>query len=165
MIKLHESFAVPSDPRTVWSVISDPSTVVTCVPGASLGDQQEDGSLDASVAVRFGPVKVTFRGLVTLELDDAAMIGQISARGKDSQGGTRVTSSMAFAVGRGPESGATVAITGDVEISGKLAGMIESGASIVVNRMSREFADNLAKRCAEAAAEREDLVKSEGDAG
>src|SRR5438309_5886078 len=26
--------------------------------GASLGEQQEDGSFDASVAVRFGPVKV-----------------------------------------------------------------------------------------------------------
>jgi hypothetical protein len=47
-------------------------------------------------------------------------------------------------------SRSAVAIDGEVEISGKLAGMIESGASIVVGRMSREFAENLAKRCADA---------------
>ena len=152
MIDIHESFAVPSDPRTVWQVISDPEAVVGCVPGASLGEQQEDGSLDATVAVRFGPVKVTFHGRVTLDLDDASMVGHVAARGRDNQGGTRVTSTMTFAVKDQAESGSTVAIDGEVEISGKLAGLIESGASIVVNRMSNEFADKLARRCAGATA-------------
>src|SRR4029453_19096806 len=58
MMDIHESFGVPSEPRTLWGVIWDPRAVVGCVPGASLGDEQEDGSYDASVAVRFGPVKV-----------------------------------------------------------------------------------------------------------
>ena len=147
MIDIHESFGVPADPRTVWGVISDPRAVVGCVPGASLGEQQEDGSLDASVTVKFGPVKVSFLARVTLELDDAAMIGHVTARGKDSQGGTRVTSTMTFEVMGEAESGSTVVIDGEVEIAGKLAGVIESGASIVVHRMSSEFADNLAQRC------------------
>ena len=33
----------------------------------------------------------------------------------------------------------------------ELAGLIEGGAPIVVNRMSSEFAENLARRCASAA--------------
>ena len=159
MMEIHERFGVPSDPGTVWGVISDPRAVVSCVPGASLGDQREDGSFDASVTVKFGPVKVLFQARVTLELDDAAMIGHVTARGKDNQGGTRFTSRATFeVVGTPPlpnppprggrESGSTVAIQGEVDMSGKLAGLIEGGASIVVNRMSSEFADNLAKRCA-----------------
>ena len=167
MMDIHESFGVPSDPRTVWGVVSDPQAVVSCVPGASLGEQQEDGSFDASVAVRFGPVKVTFQARVALELDDAAMVGHVAARGRDNQGGTRVTSTMMFKVTDGGESGSTVAMDGEVEISGKLAGLIESGASIVVNRMSSEFADNLAKRCAGATAAptAQEQLKTEGDAG
>jgi carbon monoxide dehydrogenase subunit G len=166
MIDIHESFGVPADARAVWGVLSDPRAVVSCVPGASLGEQQEDGSLDASVTVKFGPVKVTFQARVTLDLDDAAMVGHVTARGKDNQGGTRVTSSMTFEVMDEAESGSTVAIDGEAEISGKLAGLIEGGASIVVNRMSSEFADNLAKRCAgvTAAATAQKRPETKGDA-
>src|SRR5438874_2112047 len=132
MMHIHETFGVPSDARTVWGVISDAQAVVGCVPGASLGEQQEDGSFDANVTVKFGPVRVTFQARVTLELDDAAMTGHVIARGKDTQGGTRFSSVATFVVVEahplpnppprgGSESGATVAIDGEVEISGKLA--------------------------------------------
>jgi len=151
MIEVHERFSVPSDPRTVWGVISDPATVVSCVPGASLGDKQDDGSFDGSVTVKFGPVRVSFQARVTLDLDDAAMVGHVTGRGKDNQGGTRVMSTMTFEVIEDVESGSKVSIDGEVAISGKLAGVIEGGAPIVVNRMSGEFAENLARRCASAA--------------
>ena len=44
--------------------------------------------------------------------------------------------------------GSTVLIDGETEISGKLAGLVEAGAKIVIKRMSAEFAENLAARCA-----------------
>jgi hypothetical protein len=40
-----------------------------------------------------------------------------------------------------------VLIKGENEITGKLAGIVESGAKIVIRRMSAEFAENLAARC------------------
>ena len=147
MIEVHERFDVPSDPQTVWEVLSNPHEVVGCVPGASLGEQYEDGSYDGSLTVKFGPTRVTFRARVSLELDDPTMTGHMTAQGKDNQGGTRMKTGMSFNVT--PQgSGSSVATDGQVEISGRLAGMIEGGASIVVNRMSSEFARNLAKRCA-----------------
>jgi carbon monoxide dehydrogenase subunit G len=151
MIKVRENFSVPSDPRTVWSVVSDPQAVVGCVPGASLGEQQEDGSFDAAAAVKFGPVGVTLRARVTLVTDDAAMVGHVTARGRDNQGGTRVSSTMTFKVTGEGDSASNVDIEGEVEISGRLASVIEGGAPIVVKRMSSEFAQGLARRCASAA--------------
>jgi carbon monoxide dehydrogenase subunit G len=163
-MKIHERFSVASDPGTVWSVISNPQTVVTCVPGASLGGQRDDGSWDASVAVKFGPVNVAFQALVTLVADEAAMIGRVTARGKDNQGGTRVASTMTFAVKGSAPAGSEVTIDSDVEISGRLAGVIETGAPIVVKRMAGEFAANLVRRCtAEAAGS--DKLESGGEAG
>ena len=150
MIEINEQFEVPSaQPRTVWDLLSDPQAVVECVPGATLGEKHEDGSFDGGLTVKFGPARVTFRARIELELDEAAMTGRVTSRGKDNQGGTRFTTAMSFRVVEAAEQpGSSVLITGETEIAGKLEGLVESGAKIVIKRMSAEFAENLAARCA-----------------
>ncbi|HEX9672228.1 MAG TPA: SRPBCC domain-containing protein [Burkholderiales bacterium] len=153
MIEVNERIEVPSAPRTVWSVLSDPHEVVGCVPGAALGAEQEDGSFDATLTVKFGPAKVAFRARVALELDPAAMSGRVLARGKDDKGGTRIRSNLTFRVEeRAEPAGSVVPIEAQVEIGGKLASLVEGGAALVVKRMTREFTERLAARCAAAAA-------------
>ena len=151
MIEVSERIEVPSAPRIVWNLLSDPRAVVDCVPGAALGEQLEDGSYDATLTVKFGPAKVTFRARVTLELDSAAMTGQVSSRGKDDQGGTRVKAAMTFKVVEGEAPGSSVIpIDAQVEISGRLASLVESGANLVVKRMTGEFSERLAAKVAGA---------------
>jgi hypothetical protein len=53
--------------------------------------------------------------------------------------------------GQAPGS-AAVLIDAQVEISGRLASLVESGASLVVKRMTDEFTERLAARCAKATA-------------
>ena len=150
MIEINEQFDVPTaQPRVVWDLLSHPQEVVGCVPGAALGEKHEDGSFDGSLTVKFGPARVTFKARIELDLDDAAMSGSVTARGKDNQGGTRFRATMAFkVVEQAEQKGSTVMITGENEISGKLAGLVEAGAKIVVKRMSKDFAENLAAKCA-----------------
>lgn len=151
MIEISERVEVPAAPRVVWDVLSNPRAVVDCVPGAKLGDRLEDGSYDATATVKFGPAKVTFRAKVALELDGAAMIGHVSSRGRDDRGGTRVKTALTFKVvaGQAPGSSA-VPIDAQIEISGRLASLVESGAKLVVKRMTEEFTARLAARCAKA---------------
>jgi len=152
MIEVNEQIEVPAPPETVWGLLSDPRAVVDCVPGASLGEEQEDGSFDATLTVKFGPAKVTFRAKVVLELDAAAMTGHVSARGKDNQGGTRMRAKMTFrVVERAQSPGSAIPIEARVEISGRLATLIEGGATLVVTRMTKEFSGRLAARCADTA--------------
>lgn len=155
MITVNERFEVPAAPQTVWDVLSDPRAVVSCVPGASLGEEREAGEFDARVEVRFGPTRVTFHAKVVLELNAAAMEGRLTARGKDAQGGARLNAKAVFRVSERPGgTGSIVGIEGDVEIGGRLATLIEGGASVVVQRMSAEFARALAARCAEPSSAR-----------
>ena len=148
MIEIRERFDVPAGPDAAWAVLSDPHAVVGCVPGAKIDKEEDDGSLDASVVVKFGPTRVTFRVKASLELDETARQGTITAQGRDSIGGTRMRSTAQFGVTPGPGgNGSAVAIDGNVEVSGRLASLIEGGASLVVKRMSREFAERLAARC------------------
>lgn len=147
MIEINEQFDVPSAPRPVWDLLSHPHAVVGCVPGAALGAEHEDGSFDGTLTVKFGPARVTFKARIVLDLDDAAMSGRVIAKGKDNQGGTRFTATMGFTVvDNATASGSTILIKGENEISGKLAGIVEAGAKIVIRRMAADFADNLAAR-------------------
>jgi carbon monoxide dehydrogenase subunit G len=149
MIEVNERIEVPAAPRLVWELLSDPHAVVDCVEGAALGEQHEDGSFDATLVVKFGPARVTFRAQFALELNSAAMTGSVTARGKDSVGGTRVRATMNFGVvERTDQPGSVIPVAAEVEISGRLASMIETGANLVVKRMVGDFTERLAVRCA-----------------
>lgn len=153
MIEVNEQFHVPADPDAVWAVVREPHQVAACIPGAVLEDEHEDGTYSGSILVQFGPARVTFRATVNFVIDEVGRIGRVEGRGKDTAGGTRANMAFSFAVA--PDEGGTqVAGQGEVEVKGKLAGMIEAGASIVVKRMLGEFSDRLMARCAgpEAAA-------------
>jgi carbon monoxide dehydrogenase subunit G len=153
MIEVNERVDVPAAPRVVWDLLSNPRAVVDCVPGAALGDQHEDGSYDSTLMVKFGPAKITFHARVALELDSAAMSGQVTARGKDNQGGTRFRATMNFQVAEQSEPpGSMIPITAQVDISGRLATLVEGGAKLVVKRMTTEFTERLVARCAAASA-------------
>ena len=152
MIEVSERIEVASPPEVVWPLLSDPRAVVDCVPGAALGEQQEDGSYNAILVVKFGPAKVTFHSKVTLEYDSAALGGRVSSRGKDNQGGTRVKSAMAFKIMAGAAPGTSViSIDAQVEISGRLASLVESGAALVTKRMTGEFTERLTAKLGGAA--------------
>src|SRR6185295_6052899 len=117
MIEVNERIEVSASPAVVWKILSDPRTVVECVEGAELGDQQEDGSYDATLVVKFGPAKVSFKAKVAVEYDAASMTGSVLARGKDGIGGTRVQSTMKFSVtGQDNPPASTIPIGAEVEI-------------------------------------------------
>lgn len=149
MIQIDERFDVPyACPDLVWALLSRPEDVVECVPGAELGEQHEDGSFDGSLLVKFGPVKVSFRARIELELIADQRQGYVIARGKDTKGGSRFKATMGFRVMDSADAAATtVLITGQTEITGKLAGLVKAGARRVIERMSADFSANLAHRC------------------
>ena len=153
MIEVSERIEVQAAPRAVWELLSDPRAVAECVEGAELGERHEDGSYDAKLVVKFGPARVSFKTRFTLELDAAAMSGRVESRGKDNQGGTRVKTTMTFKVVEGAAPGSSaIPIDAQVEISGKLASLVETGANIVVKRMTADFTERLAARVGGVAA-------------
>jgi carbon monoxide dehydrogenase subunit G len=148
VIEVNERIEVPAPAHTVWALLSDPHAVVDCVPGATLGEQHEDGSFDATLQVKFGPAKVTFKARVAVEFDETAMTGRVISKGKDNQGGTRFNTSMGFKVVEQADGASSVVpVDAQVEIAGRLASLVESGAALVVKRMTAEFSERIAARC------------------
>jgi carbon monoxide dehydrogenase subunit G len=153
MIEVNERIEVPASPQAVWEVLSDPYAVVECVPGAAVGEKHEDGSYDATMTIKFGPAKVAFRARFTLALDPATKSGQVESKARDNQGGVRTSTVMSFKVIDGATPGTSaVPIDAQVEISGKLASLVETGANLVVKHMTKEFSERLAAKLTGATA-------------
>jgi carbon monoxide dehydrogenase subunit G len=147
MIEVDERFEVAAPPRTVWQLLADPHAVVGCVPGAAIVGEQPDGSFDTTLTVKFGPVGIAFQARAIFELEADALRGRLSARGKDKQGGARFEATAIFSVADNPSGpGAVVSTHGEVDISGRLASLIEGGAGMVVKRMAAEFSNCLSTR-------------------
>jgi len=146
MIEVDEMFDVPAPAGMVWEILADPYTVVECVPGAAIVSRNDDGSLETTLTVKFGPMSVAFLAHASLQLRAEERTGTITAKGKDKLGGARFVATATFQVLAHP-SGAVVVTHGQVDISGRLASVIEGGAAIVVKRMSAEFARCLSARC------------------
>lgn len=147
MISITETIAVPSPRKRVWEVISSPADVVSCIAGAELGEEHEDGSFDGTLVVKFGAVRVRFGARVHLVLDEAGYEGRLTARGKDGQAATRFTAEASFRVVE-DGTGSKVAMDGEIKLTGKLTSLIEAGAGVVVSRMTKDFSARLVELCA-----------------
>ena len=65
----------------------------------------------------------------------------MSSRGKDNQGGTRIKADMNFrVVPRTDAPGTSVLIEAKTEVGGRLASIVESGASLVGKRLGARLA-------------------------
>jgi uncharacterized protein len=149
LISIAEEISVPSPPDKVWAVVSNPQAVVSCIQGAELGAVHDDGSFDGTLVVKFGALRVRFAARISLELAEAELEGCLSARGRDGQGATRFSGSASFRVAECRDlDHSLVTLAGEVNLSGKLASLIESGAGAVVSRMTKEFSAQLIERCA-----------------
>ncbi|KWX24172.1 carbon monoxide dehydrogenase [Mycolicibacterium wolinskyi] len=149
MIQIDEQIAVPAPPDRVWDVISRPEEVVSCISGAELGEHHDDGSFDGTLVVKFSALRVRFGARVMLDLDEPEREGRLSARGRDGQGATRFNGHATFRIAEDSAAGGSrVHMVGEVNLAGKLASLIEAGAGAVVARMTKDFTDELVRRCA-----------------
>lgn len=152
MITIKEEIDVPSPRGRVWEVVSSPSDVVSCISGAELGAAHDDGSFDGALVVKFGAIRVRFAARIRLELDEPESEGRLTARGGDGQGATRFRGDATFRVVDGAAAGsARVLMNGEVTLTGKLASLVESGAGVVISRMTKDFSAKLVAKCAEPA--------------
>lgn len=86
-MKLENSFEVAAPRQAAWELLMDVPRVVPCMPGAELTETVSDDAWKAKMAVKLGPIALTFNTDVTrVAVDDAAGSVTLSAKAKEARG-------------------------------------------------------------------------------
>jgi carbon monoxide dehydrogenase subunit G len=140
-MELHNDFEVAAPVDAVWVYVLDVEKIAPCMPGAELTEVVDDKNWKGKVAVKVGPVSMSFLGTVTMqERDDAAHRVVLKADGRDSRG-KGAANALVTALMEPAGDGTKVSIDTDMTITGAAAqyargGMIQD----ISGRLTKEFA-------------------------
>jgi carbon monoxide dehydrogenase subunit G len=144
-LEFDNSFDVPLPPDETWALLRDIERIAPCMPGATLTETLGEDAFKGDVAVRLGPVALTFKGQASFEsIDDVVRKARVKADGKDAKGRGGANATVDFQVE--PSAGhSTVSIHTNLMLSGSVAqygrgvGMVQDLATQLIG----QFADNL----------------------
>ena len=150
-MKLENAFEVPLPPPDAWTLLLDIERIAPCLPGASITEILDENNYKGRVAIRLGPVALSFDGKVTfVEIDNDTWRARIKAQGADSKGRGGADADVWFRIE--PEGqGSKVIIETDLNLSGSIA-QYGRGAGIIqatAEQLVGTFADNLSLQLAE----------------
>ena len=147
---INNSFEVPLPPGQAWKLLMDIPRIAPCMPGAELTDVVDENTYNGKVAVRLGPVALTFAGTVRfIEKDDAARKARVSAQGKDAKGRGGAHANVDFHI-EPAGAGSRVFVKTDLMLSGAVAqygrasGMIQDVAQQLIGQFANSLKTQLA---------------------
>jgi uncharacterized protein len=129
----------------VWALVNDIPRVAPCMPGAALTGVVNERTYEGTVAVKLGPLRMSYKGTVVIEeVDEAARSARLAASGKDTKGAGTARASVETRLEPAGEARTRLAVTSDVQLTGRVASFGRGGAiNDVATRLFREFADCL----------------------
>lgn len=143
-MEIEQSFTVPASPATVYDALVDLERVGPCIPGATVGPAGEDGAHPARIAIRLGPMRMTYEGTVRIvERDEPARRAVLSADVREARGQGTARARMEMRVAQ-DGAGATVTSTTAVDLTGRAAQMGRGIIDDVAARLVGDMAANLA---------------------
>ncbi len=158
-MEFDNSFEVPLPPEQAWPVLMDIRGIAPCMPGAQLTEVVDDKTYKGQIAVRLGPVALTFAGTVQFEeIDNRNYQARVKAQGNDAKGRGSAHAAATFRLEPVP-AGSKVLVHTDLTLSGAVAqygrgvGMIQATAAALMNQFATALKKRLAERPAPAAPE------------
>ncbi len=135
---------IKADPQTVWAAILNPDVLKDCVPGCESMTGTPDTQFEAVVTQKVGPVKATFKGVVTLSDMVPGQSLRISGEGKGgpagfAKGGANVTLTAI-------EGGTRLSYEVEASVGGKIAQL----GSRIIDGFAKKMADEFFTRFQEA---------------
>jgi carbon monoxide dehydrogenase subunit G len=152
-VQFSNEFTAPAAPDDVFTTLMDVRGVAGCLPGASIGGDTEDGGLEATVAVKVGPIRMTYGGTVhVVSRDDAARTASMRVRAREQRGQGTAEATLGLAVVDDGTGGSRATVTTDLMVTGRVAQMGAGIMQDVAGSMVDDFAACLSARLTPAAA-------------
>jgi uncharacterized protein len=160
-MKIENTVEVDAPLDRVWALVNDIPRVAPCMPGAALTGVVDDDTYEGTVAVKLGPLRMSYKGKVTVEdVDEANHSARLAASGKDTKGAGTARASVQTRLEPAGAARTRLLVTSDVQLTGRVASFGRGGAiNDVATRLFGQFAD-----CLRATLEAEPATAASGAA-
>lgn len=135
-MQMNDTREIKADPATVYAALLDPEMLKACVPGAQDIEGSPEDGYTATVTQKVGPVKATFKGVVTMT--DMVENEKMTITGEGKGGAAGFAKGGAVVTLTPTDAGTLLAYDVEAKVGGKLA---QLGSRII---------DGFAKKMAEA---------------
>ena len=143
-MRIENTVEVDAPLDRVWALVNDIPRVAPCMPGAALTGVHDD-TYEGTVAVKLGPLRMSYKGKVVVEgVDEANHSARLAATGKDVKGAGTAKASVETRLEAVDPTRTRLHVTSDVQLTGKVASFGRGGAiNDVATRLFGQFADCL----------------------
>ncbi len=142
---IEDAFEVDAPVERVWPLLKDVPRVATCIPNAEITEVVDERTYRAKVAVKVGPVSVSYRATIVVEsLDDAAHAATLKVKGDETRGRGGVSATV-VSTATARDGKTHVDLRTDAQISGIIATVGGRLIEGVAQKTVAQFAENLAK--------------------
>ena len=144
-MRIENTVEVDAPLDRVWALVNDIPRVAPCMPGAALTGVLDDDTYEGTVAVKLGPLRMSYKGKVVVEgVDEANHSARLAATGKDVKGAGTARASVETRLEAVDPTRTRLHVTSDVQLTGKVASFGRGGAiNDVASRLFGQFADCL----------------------
>lgn len=146
-VQLEKTFALPGPAEAAWAVLQDIEAVASCMPGAKITERIGEQQYKGTVAVKFGPASLSFRGEVKVEaVDAAARTLRLIGKGTDTTGSSAAAMDLTARIEAIDAATSSLVGASEVSMSGKAATFGGRMANAVADQVLQQFAGNFAAR-------------------
>ena len=144
-MKIENTVEVDAPIDRVWALVNDIPRVAPCMPGAALTGVVDGKTYEGTVAVKLGPLRMSYKGKVVVEeVDEANHRARLAASGKDVKGAGTARATVQTKLQAVGDAHTRLLVTSDVQLTGKVASFGRGGAiNDVASRLFGQFADCL----------------------
>jgi len=144
-VTLAKTFPLPAPADQTWSLLREVERVAGCMPGARITERVDDRHYKGTVAVKFGPVSLSFRGEVeVLALEPASRTLRLIGKGTDTTGGSGASLDLTARVEPLDTTSSNLVGNAEVALNGKAATFGGRMAESVAEQVLSQFAANFA---------------------
>ena len=142
-VAFERTFTLPAAADEAWKLLEDLESVAGCMPGARITERVDERHFKGTVAVRFGPASLNFRGeLEVLALESATRTLRLRGTGTDAAGGSAASLDLTARIEAEDAGASKLAGRGEASLSGKAATFGARLAEPVAQQVLTQFAGN-----------------------
>lgn len=146
-VTLEKTFLLPGSAQTAWQLLRDIEGVASCMPGARITERIDEQHYKGTVAVKFGPASMSFRGEIEVKgLDAASRTLRLVGKGTDSTGSSGASMDLSARLDAVDAAACHLVGHSEVSVSGKAAAFGGRMMDSVADQVLKQFAANFAAR-------------------